>query len=142
MCYARAMTHALPNTNPFSSTIAAWPHAARTQFTEIRDLILTAAQDADVGPIEESLKWGQPAWRPKRLRQGSTLRLSWQDNTSQTLALYVDCKTTLSATMREIYPLEFEYESNRALRLSIGATLPVQAIDHLVRLTFTYHRKR
>lgn len=107
----------------------------------MRALILSAAQDAEVGPIEESLKWGQPAWRPKRPRQGSTLRLSWQDNAPQTLALFVDCKTTLSATMRDIYPLEFEYESNRALRLQIGVPLPTQAIDHLARLTFTYHRK-
>ncbi|MEH6522153.1 DUF1801 domain-containing protein [Sulfitobacter sp.] len=128
-------------THPFSNTTATWPDPAREQFNTMRELILNAAQEADVGPMEESLKWGQPAWRPKRPRQGSTLRLSWQDNAPQALALYVDCKTTLSATMRDIYPLEFEYETNRALRLSIGAPLPKQAIDHLARLTFTYHRK-
>lgn len=128
-------------THPFSHTISAWPVPARDQFNAMRELILIAGQEADVGPIEESLKWGQPAWRPKRPRQGSTLRLSWLDKTPQALALYVDCKTTLSATMREIYPLEFEYETNRALRLSIGPPLPAQAIDHLARLTFTYHRK-
>ncbi len=128
-------------THPFSHTISEWPVQARDQFNNIRELILIAAQEADVGPVEENLKWGQPAWRPKRPRQGSTLRLSWQDKTPQALTLYVDCKTTLSATMREIYPLEFEYETNRALRLPIGVLLPLQAIDHLARLTFTYHRK-
>jgi hypothetical protein len=106
-----------PMTNPFAATIASWPPHIRAQFQEIRTLILAAAQGAAVGPISESLKWGQPAWRPKRARQGSTLRLMWQENTPASLALFVDCKTSLSATMEEIYPTEFIYENNRALRL-------------------------
>ncbi|WP_267166705.1 hypothetical protein [Sulfitobacter sp. F26169L] len=107
----------------------------------MRALILLAALDANVGPLEESLKWGQPAWRPKRARQGSTLRLNWQDNSPHTIVLFVDCKTNISATIHEIYPTDFEYESGRALRLTLGAPLPVQAIDHLARITFTYHLK-
>ncbi|KIN72956.1 hypothetical protein Z949_2138 [Sulfitobacter guttiformis KCTC 32187] len=43
--------------------------------------------------------------------------------------------------MQEVYPTVFQYESNRALRLGLGDPLPVEALDHLVRLTFTYHRK-
>jgi hypothetical protein len=128
-------------TTPFDSTLAPWPAPVRDQFNDMRALILKAAQEADVGPLDESLKWGQPAWRPRRARQGSTLRLNWQDSAPQTLALYVDCKTTISAIMRDIYPTEFIYETNRALRVTIGAPLPTQAIDHLARLTFTYHRK-
>ena len=128
-------------TDPFEQTLAHWPPAAQSRFTKLRALILNAAQDADVGPVEESLKWGQPAWRPKRPRTGSTLRLNWQENAPQSLALFVDCKTTLCATMRDIYPYDFQYESNRALRLNLSTPLPLQAIDHLARLTFTYHRK-
>ncbi len=128
--------------DPFTDTLAAWPSDARAIFAEIRALILIAAKESDAGPIEESLKWGQPAWRPKRPRQGSTLRLDWQVKLPQTLALFVDCKTNLSATMQEIYPSEFQYEANRALRLTLDNPLPRQAIDHLARITFTYHRKR
>lgn len=128
-------------THPFTETIAAWPDTARTQFTTIRTLILAAAKDADAGPLTESLKWQQPAWRPTRPRQGSTLRLMWQDTSPQSIALYVDCKTTISETMREVYPADFKYEKNRGLHLPLDATLPVQAIDHLARLTFTYHKK-
>lgn len=128
--------------DPFADTLAAWPVEARAQFAEIRALILDAAKEADAGPIAESLKWGQPSWRPARPRQGSTLRLDWQDKLPHTLVLFVDCKTNLSATMQEIYPSEFQYETTRALRMTLGDTLPRQAIDHLARLTFTYHRKR
>ncbi|KEJ89461.1 hypothetical protein [Sulfitobacter donghicola] len=129
-------------THVFTPTISQWPALQQKQFEEIRKLILAAAKDANVGPVEESLKWGQPAWRPKRPRQGSTLRLNWQGIPSHPLVLYVDCKTTLSATMREIYPTEFEYEKNRGLGLPDGSPLPLQAIDHLARLTFCYHQKR
>jgi len=136
------MTHApTDNRNAFAATLQSWPDPAQVRFAEIRALILDAAQDADVGPVEETLKWGQPAWRPKRARTGSTLRLNWHEKSPQTLVLFVDCKTTLSATMREIYPHDFQYESNRALHLQLAARLPDQAIHHLAQLTFTYHRK-
>ncbi|UWR27706.1 hypothetical protein K3757_07155 [Sulfitobacter sp. S223] len=128
--------------DPFAATLSLWPAPARAAFTDMRAVILAAAAGSGAGPLTESLKWGQPAWRPIRPRQGSTLRLMWQDNAPQTLALFVDCKTTLSATMQEIYPTEFQYETNRALRLALDRPLPLQAIDHLARLTFSYHLKR
>lgn len=128
-------------TDIFEKTLATWPAEARTQFTEMRELILKAGQEADVGPIEESLKWREPAWRPKRAKQGTTLRLNWHANLPSTIALFVGCQTTLSATMREIYPTDFHYETNRGLRLKLGDPLPEQAIDHLARMAFTYHRK-
>jgi hypothetical protein len=128
-------------TDPFKDTIATWPAEARRSFGRMRALILAAGAQADVGPLTESLKWGQPAWRPTRPKQGSTLRLNWTEKSPSTLVLHVDCKTTLATTMREIYPTEFRYESNRALHLDIGARWPVQAIDHLARLTFRYHLK-
>lgn len=126
----------------FETTLAAWPVEARTEFEQMRTIILRAAAEADVGPIEESLKWREPAWRPKRAKQGTTLRLNWHANLPSTIALFVGCQTTLSATIREIYPTDFHYESNRGLRLKLGEPLPEQAIDHLARLAFTYHQKR
>lgn len=128
--------------DPFEATIALWPQDARHTFGTIRSLILNAAAQAEAGPLTESLKWGQPAWRPTRRNQGSTLRLMWQPNPAGPLVMYVDCKTTLSRTMQEIYPSEFMYESNRGLRILLDRPLPEHAIDHLARLTFTYHGKR
>jgi uncharacterized membrane protein (UPF0182 family) len=73
--------------------------------------------------------------------QGSTLRLNWSGKSPRTLVFYVNCKTTLSETMRALYPTEFKYESNRALHLRLHCQWPEQAIDHLARLTFRYHLK-
>lgn len=60
----------------FETTLKSWPAEARAQFNEMRVLILNAAAEAEVGPIEESLKWREPSWRPKRAKQGTTLRLN------------------------------------------------------------------
>lgn len=125
----------------FLDRISAWPDAAAQRFSELRYLILDAAAAADVGEITESLKWSEPAWRPARPRQGSTLRVSWSPKYPDQIGLFVDCKTTLADTMQDLYPSEFAYEANRALRLSLEIKPPAQAIDHLARLTFTYHKR-
>lgn len=130
-----------PMPTVFLAKIGTWPDAAAQRFSEIRYLILSAAADAGVGDITETLKWTEPAWRPARPRQGSTLRAAWSQKRPNDIALFVDCKTTLSDTMRTRYPLEFKYEGSRALRLPLSEPLPAQAIDHLARLTFTYHAK-
>ena len=127
---------------PFLQTTARWPTEAQLKFAQIRTLILDTAARADVGPLTESLKWGQPAWRPNRPRTGSTLRLNWSDKMPQTLALFVDCKTTLAADIFAAYPNDFQYETNRAMRMALNAPLPESAITHLVHATFTYHQNR
>ena len=128
-------------TDPFAQILGQWPPHAQVHFNAVRRLVLHAAREADVGPLTESLKWRQPAWRPERPNQGSTLRLNWSPASPAALTLFVDCKTTICATMREIYPTTFRYEGTRALHLSADEPYPDQAIDHLARLTFTYHRK-
>lgn len=128
-------------TDVFEQTISGWPAQAQVRFGEIRALIRDVAQTLDVGPIEESLKWRQPAWRPTRPRTGSTLRLNWDSGAPQSIALFVDCKTTLASEMFAAYPYDFAYESNRALRLALDATLPHEAIRFLAERTFSYHRK-
>ncbi|MEP2920237.1 MAG: hypothetical protein ABJP06_05890 [Sulfitobacter sp.] len=129
-----------PLPDPITRTTALWPAEARLKFTDIRALILEAGARADIGPLTESLKWGQPAWRPDRPRKGSTLRLNWSDKLPRTLALFVDCKTTLAAEIFAAYPDDFQYESNRAMRMQLNAPLPKDAIAYLAHATFTYHQ--
>ena len=127
---------------PLLALIAKWSGPAQQGLWACRAIFHDVAGTAGIGHLDESLKWGQPAWRPTRPRQGSTLRANWSEKSPQTLALFVDCKTTLAATMRDIYPSDFVYESNRALHMRLDADLPAQAIDPLARLTFTYPRNR
>ena len=53
-----------------------FPPEIRTKLLALRKLILdTAASIEGVGPIEETLKWGQPAYLTSQSKSGSTIRL-------------------------------------------------------------------
>ncbi len=130
------MTHADP---AVLETVTHWPEAAQATFWHVRTLCHSAADDADIGPLGESLKWGQPAWRPTRPRTGSTLRASWAPGVADRLMLYVDCKTDLAQRAQTLYPDAFDNDGRRALGVSLSAPLPEDAIAHLAQMTFTYH---
>ena len=100
------------------------------------------AEKAGAGPLDETLKWGQPSWRPMKPRTGSTLRIDWSPKYPSRLSLYVDCKTDLAARMQMLYPDLPENDGQRHLAVALDAPLPEQAIAHLADMTFTYHRTK
>ncbi|MCR8826503.1 hypothetical protein [Pseudosulfitobacter koreensis] len=126
--------------DPFNQITGRWPDAARARFDALRAIILAAARDAGVGPLTESLKWGQPAWRPARPRTGSTLRLNWSSEAPDRLCVFVDCKTDLAQRMRDLYP-DIAGDGRRVLHLGLDAAADTDAIAHLAAMTFTYHRQ-
>jgi len=56
-------------------------------------------------------------------------------------AIFVNCRTKLIATCRDLYPDAFAFEGSRALLVQAGAPLPVNAISHCTSLAFRYHAK-
>lgn len=55
---------------------AAFPDPVRVQLLEVRRLIFaTAAETSGVGPLTETLKWGEPAYLTEATVSGSTIRL-------------------------------------------------------------------
>ena len=58
----------------FSAVFATYPADAREKLTTLRALILdVAAQTEDVGTVEDSLKWGEPAYLTTASKSGSTI---------------------------------------------------------------------
>ena len=54
----------------------AYPAKLREKLMRLRQLIFeTAAQLQDVGPLEETLKWGQPSYLTKQSKSGTTIRV-------------------------------------------------------------------
>ena len=127
---------------PLLERIAPWSTPAQEALWTCRALFHDIARENDVGPLDESLKWGQPSWRPVRPRTGSTIRMGWTDSQPDQLALFVDCKTDLAARMRDIYPDLPRNDGRREIGLSLKAPLPEQALAHLAEMTFTYHRAK
>ena len=130
-----------PLPDDITSCLARWPNRAQTAFATLRETVLTAARHAQIGEVIETLKWGQPSWRPAKPGIGSTLRCNWHPATPDRLSLYVHCQTNLLDTMRGLYPASFAYEGNRALHMSLSAPAPRPVVEHCALLTLTYHRK-
>jgi hypothetical protein len=123
-------------------TFAAYPPQLRRRLLVLRALILdTAAATPGVGEIEETLKWGEPAYLTPASKSGSTIRLGPVKSSPSQYALYFNCKTTLVDTFRSLFPVELRYDGNRAIVLDAGQAPPLDALSFCIQAALTYHRK-
>ncbi len=135
----------MSQTHPFSdpavaAAFDAFPAAARAGLLEIRDLIFDVAAETDgVGALQETLKWGQPAYLTPETKSGSTIRLGAPKDGG--LALYAHCQTTIISDFQGLFPDEFTYEGNRAVRLPEDGDLRPEALSLLIKSALTYHVK-
>lgn len=120
-----------------------YPPAARRQLFVLRALILeTAAATAGVGPLQECLRWGEPAYVTAQSGSGSTLRIAWKKAAPEQVALYVNCQTGLLETFRTLFPYEFRFEGQRALLFGLRDKLPRDALRVCIAAALTYHRHK
>jgi hypothetical protein len=126
-----------------SRAFEAFPSPIRRRLLDVRKLIFaTASAHDDVGPLTETLKWGEPAYLTERTGSGSTIRLGRVKDSGAHAAVLFNCKTTLIETFRERFPDEFEYRDNRALLLNASGALPRQPLSVCLSLALTYHLDR
>ena len=131
---------------PFQSTAVAqafeaYPPAMRRQLMALRELIFrTAASTPGVGELEETLKWGEPAYLTTRSKSGSTVRIGWKKSRPTEYAMYFNCQTTLVDTFRSLFPDDFQFEGNRALVFHDSQVVPTDALAFCVAAALTYHR--
>src|SRR5712691_3824609 len=86
---------------------AAYPPKMRRKLMVLRALILkTAASTDGVGPLEETLKWGEPAYATSETRSGSTIRVAWKKVHPTQYAMYFHCQTNLVDSFRARFPKE------------------------------------
>ena len=117
------------------------PKGARAPLLALRDLIYeTAAGTEGVGPLEETLKWGQPAYLTPVTKSGSTIRLGRPKTGGY--AISVHCQTSILSDFRTAFPDGFDYEGNRAIRFPDGAAPPLNALRLLVRSALTYRLRK
>lgn len=108
----------------------------------LRELIYAAAADApEIGELDESLKWGEPSFAPRKPNIGSSVRIA--DRQNGDLALMFICHTNLVEEFRALYPDRLRFEGNRAIVLSHGIEPDLEALKHCIALALTYKlRKR
>lgn len=117
-----------------------YPEPFRKKLLDLRQLILeTASETEGVGPIEETLKWGEPGYLTKI---GSTIRLDWKEATPEQYAMYFHCKTRLVDTFKELYGSILNFKGNRAIVFGKNDKIPVAEIKHCIVLSLTYHQRK
>ncbi|MCG7622670.1 DUF1801 domain-containing protein [Epibacterium sp. Ofav1-8] len=132
-------------TPPFLSpavagVFAAYPEPERQGLLALRRMIFeTAAEIPAVGRLDETLKWGQPAYLTPDSKSGSTIRLGRPKGGG--FALYTNCQTTLMSDFQALFPETFRYEGNRAIHFLPDSDPPVDVLRLLVRNALTYHLK-
>ena len=134
--------------NPASSLattakFASYPPPVRRKLLALRQLILrTAGALPRVGQLEETLKWGEPAFLTTQSQSGSTIRIDWKAAQPAQYAMYFNCNTTLVDSFRTLFPNDFQFEGNRALVFDLNAPLPAKAVQFCVAAALTYHLKK
>jgi len=122
-----------------AEVFAAIPDEPRAKLLRVRELIFeTAAKISEVGPLQETLKWGEPSYLPKS-KSGTTVRIHWKEKNPQYCALYVHCQTDLVARFRERFDKDLEFEGSRAVFFRVPGRLPVAALRGCIEMALTYH---
>ena len=133
---------------PFESAAVAqafeaYPVNFRRQLLALRELIFqTAASTEGVGMIEETLKWGEPAYVTSQSKSGSTVRIGWKKSNPSQYAMYFHCQTNLVDTFRALFPTEFKFEGNRAIVFNEHDAVPTDSLTFCIAAALTYHRSK
>ena len=125
-----------------ANVLDACPDKAASHLHALRDLIFeTADATPQVGEIEETLKWGEPAYLTHRPKSGTTLRLGW-DKTGDHACLFVPCQTSLIDTWRAHYHKTLDFVGNREVSLPTHRPLPRAELQHCIAMALTYHLRK
>ena len=99
-----------------------------------------AAVTPEIGPLEESLKWGEQSFTPVKRNTGSSVRI--QPRADGDAALMFICHTNLVDEFRRLYPEALAYEGNRAIVLGAGDEPDREALSHCIALALTYKLRK
>ena len=117
-----------------------YPPTVRRKLLALRELIFeTATATPSVGPLEETLKWDEPAYLTSETKSGSTIRLGWKKSAPAQYAMYFNCQTNLVETCRTLFPGEFKFEGNRAIVFDTSDVVPRDPLACCIAAVLTYH---
>jgi hypothetical protein len=114
------------------------PPEARKGMLALRALIFkTAARLPEVGKMQESLRWGQPAYLTPQTKSGSTLRLGAPR--SGGFAIFAHCQTDIISSFIATFPGQDQFDGNRAILFQNVQQIDPARHGLLIRHALTYH---
>lgn len=135
------------NTPPVPALVAEalsrYREPVRARLLELREMVFAVAAETEgVGPLTETLKWGEAAYLTEASKSGTTIRLGTIKSAPEECAVLFNCKTTLVETFRTHFADTFAFEGNRALVVSTPGALPREPLMLCLRAALTYHRQK
>ena len=116
---------------------ATYPDSVRDALLQLRRLIFdVAANDPRIGDLEECLKWGQPAYRPKRARVGTTVRMDATGDDGY--AIYYHCQSKLGEQYDALYRDRLRLD-HRTISISVDNSPDSETLRHCIQMALTYH---
>lgn len=123
-----------------ASLFASYSQPSQQKLRSIRDAIFRVANETPVvGQIEETLKWGQPAYLTWQSKSGTTIRISTLR--SGGFGIFAHCQTTVISDFKLLFPKEFRYDGNRGVIFNETDELNFDHLDILIHGALTYHNK-
>ncbi|EQA37591.1 PF08818 domain protein [Leptospira inadai serovar Lyme str. 10] len=120
-----------------------YPERMRTKLLFLRQLIFdTASMTESIGPLEETLKWGEPSYLTTQTKSGSTIRIHHRESRADEYGIYFNCKTTLIEQFKRKYRNQFRFEGNRSIVFKYDEPIPVTELQDCISLALTYHRSK
>ena len=129
---------------PFASSAIkavfdAYPAEIRCRLMDLRELIFSVAASTEgVDALEETLKWGEPAYVTKN-KSGSTVRIDWKKAAPDQYSMYFHCQTNLVETFRRLFPEDFTFVGNREIVFHKEDPVAVDALAICIAASLTYH---
>ena len=122
---------------PVNKVIQTYPTATRAGVLSLRSLIYDVASTLpQIGQLNETLKWGQPAYLTTK-RAGSTLRLGPHRDAS--FAIFAHCQSTIITSYAQAFPGWDRLDGNRAVLFDTPDQIEPERLRHLIRHALTYH---
>lgn len=118
------------------AVFATVPTPARKVLMAARARILALAEEENVGPLTEKLKWNQPSYLTEATKAGSTIRLGLHRDKP---AAFFTCSSSLVDGFRADFGKALTYQGNRAVMLK--APFP-EVLDLCFVRALTYHRAK
>ena len=123
-----------------SAVFQAYPKWAQQYFLTLRSLIFeVAAENPQIGEVEESLRWNEPAYLTIKSGSGSLIRMDWKSAQPTEFALYFHCKTTLIDDFRAQFGDQLVFQGSRAILFQRGDVLPQTLLASCFQRALTYH---
>ena len=129
--------HEIPDA-AVAAVFASYPPLVRERLLDLRALILTTAAETEgVGPVEEALRWGEPAFLTPS-GSGTTIRIAPVRGAADHYGLFVPCQTPLIGDVRPRLPDGVEVDGTRGLLFHVADALPTAVLAQVIARALCY----